>query len=92
MMVMASNTDEYAVVGRAKYEELQLEYSAWWFVESSNVSTNSDARDNGISQALSEGETFFEATGGKDNGDVKDMFIDDVGMHDAFLGVESPSC
>ncbi|KAM1040851.1 hypothetical protein TB1_029437 [Malus domestica] len=78
MMVMASNIDEYAVVGRAKYEELQLEYSVIWnhqgnegkhdgsricYMAMSNVSTNSDARDNGISQALSEGEV----AGGKGN-------------------------
>lgn len=30
--------------------------------------------------------TFFEAGGGKDNDNVEDMFVDDVGMHAAFLG------
>ncbi|KAB2604775.1 hypothetical protein D8674_039096 [Pyrus ussuriensis x Pyrus communis] len=88
-MVMASNSNKYAVVERAKYEELRLEDSAWWSVEISNVSTNYDARDNGISQALFEGETFFEAACRKDNGDVEDMFVNDVGMHVAFLDSNS---
>ncbi|KAM1590879.1 hypothetical protein ACFX15_034250 [Malus domestica] len=79
MMVMASNSNEYVVVGRAKYKELWIEDNGIWnhqgnggkhdgsricYVAMSNASINSDARDNGISWALSKGE----AAGGK--GDV----------------------
>ncbi|KAB2608488.1 hypothetical protein D8674_011656 [Pyrus ussuriensis x Pyrus communis] len=95
-MVMASNSDEYVVVGRLRYVE-------FW--------------DNGISQALSEGEAdggkcgwkrrsrLFprprllvekaiqtlskdEVAGGKGSDDVEDMFVDNVGMHIGHGGVD----
>ncbi|KAB2636056.1 hypothetical protein D8674_026590 [Pyrus ussuriensis x Pyrus communis] len=56
-------------------------WSAWWSVESSNASINFNARDNGISRALSKGEV----AGGKGKScNVEDMFVDDVGMHATF--------
>ncbi|RXI09348.1 hypothetical protein DVH24_033965 [Malus domestica] len=50
MMVMVSNSYEYTIVGRSKCKDIWLED-----MKSINANTNSEARDNGNSQAFSKG-------------------------------------
>ncbi|KAM0986137.1 hypothetical protein ACFX13_013612 [Malus domestica] len=69
MMVMASNSDKYAAVGRERYEELWLEDSVIW-----NHQGNIGLRLL-VEKVI---WTLSKATSGKDSGDEEDMFVDDM--------------
>ncbi|KAM2889845.1 hypothetical protein FF1_013420 [Malus domestica] len=78
MMVMASNSDKYAAVGRERYEELWLEDSVIW-----NHQGNIGLRLL-VEKVI---WTLSKATSGKDSGDEEDMFVDDMGRGSCSAGL-----
>ncbi|CAN6552201.1 unnamed protein product [Malus baccata var. baccata] len=80
MMVMASNSDKYAAVGRERYKELWLEDNVIWNHQG-NIAMRALILIQGIMAFLG----CFPS--GKDSGDEEDMFVDDMGRGSCSIGL-----